>query len=264
MLSFSMELTKPSRSIAAWSLMAVLASSQAALGDQATKPATKTPDATALLAAAEAIRNPQDDYQIDVTLTDKSKGTDEVRTYQTLVKGRDHALVKYVTPAAESGTRVLMVGGDMWISMPTSAKPLRISPSQRLAGTASYGDVARLDFVGNYTPTVDRSDKLDGKAAFVINLVAIDGRPVTYDRVEYWIDQESKRPLKAIFQTPTGKPIREMTFGAYENVFGVQRPSEFTIQDLALKQRRTVLRFSNPQKKQFPEMMFQKQNLGRQ
>jgi outer membrane lipoprotein-sorting protein len=245
------------------------AKTKVATDKAASKPAASAkeaaPDAQTILERAELIRNPNEDYSVHVTLVDAKNGKeDPPRTYESLLKGRDKALVKFLTPASESGQRVLMVGQDMWVFIPTSAKPMRVSANQKLTGNAAYGDITRLSFVGNYTAKLNRTDKYQGQTdAHVLDLTSIEGRPVTYDRVEYWVDAKTFRPLKTLYMSNTGKVIREGTFGEYEDIFGVQRPTKLTLVNSLRTDQVTTLKFSKSKQQKFTDMLFEKQNLGR-
>ena len=218
-----------------------------------------------ILRKAENIRTPGDDYVVVVDLLDLKNGKEERRTYETSLKGQDKALVKFLTPASETGTQVLMVGPDMWVKVPSSAKAVRISAKQKLTGNAAYGDVARLSFLGNYTAKILRSDKFEGKVdAWVLDLTSIEDRPVTYDKVEYWVEKKTNRPLKAIYKTASGKVLREGTFGDWQNIFGVERPTRFVLVNSLQSSHVTTLRFENPVRKSLPDLLFERQNLGRQ
>ena len=220
-------------------------------------------DASVVLEKAEGIRNPSGDYSVDVELSDSKSSKTDHRIYETFLKGRDKALVKFVQPASESGTRVLMTGSDMYVFVPTAAKPMRISANQKLTGNAAYGDVARLSFIGNYSAKHKTMEKVDGKDTYVLELTSIPDRPVTYDKIEYWVDVKSMRPVKAVYMTQSGKPIREGTFEDFGDVFGVQRPRTFVLKNLLKSDHVTRLNFKNPKQRSFPELMFEKQNLGR-
>ncbi len=220
-------------------------------------------DAAKILEKAEAIRNPTEDYSVDVDLVDSKEGKVDLRSYETMIKGRDKALVKFVKPESESGTRVLMTGPDMYVYVPTSAKPVRISANQKLTGNAAYGDVARLSFVGNYSAKLRSTEKNGGKEVHVLELSSIPDRPVTYDKIEYWVDAKTFRPVKAVYMTQSGKAIREGTFEDFGEVLGVQRPKTFVLKNLLRSDHVTRLKFKNPRQKSFPDLMFEKQNLGR-
>lgn len=221
-------------------------------------------DAMAILEKAEKIRNPVEDYSVKVDLVDSKGGKIDNRSYETFIKGRDKALVKFVKPVSESGTRVLMTGPDMYVYIPTSAKPVRVSANQKLTGNAAYGDVTRLSFVGNYTPTYRTTEKSGGREVIILDLESIAGQPVTYDKVEYHVDAKTMYPVKAIYKTRSGKPIREGTFEDYGDIFGVNRPTTFVLKNLLKKDHVTRLKFSDAKSKKLPALMFEKQNLGRQ
>ncbi len=220
-------------------------------------------DPNVILEKAEVIRNPTGDYTVEVELADTKDGKTDKRNYETLVKGRDKALVKFITPRSESGTRVLMSGPDMYVFVPTSAKPVRISANQKLTGNAAYGDIARLSFIGNYSAKYKALEKVGGKDSHVLELDSIPDRPVTYDKIEYWVDAKTMRPVKVVYMTQSGKAIREGTFEDFGDVFGLERPRTFILKNLLKSGHLTKLKFKNPQQKSFPALMFEKQNLGR-
>lgn len=222
------------------------------------------PTADEILAKAENIRNPSEDYTCSVSLVDfKDAKPKEERTFESSIKGREKALVRYLTPVIEKDTRVLMVGQDMWVQTKGSAKAIRISANQKLTGNAAYGDVARLSFLGNYKATLNRKMNTEGKDVFVLDLESLPGRPVTYDKVEYWVDTKSYRPVRTIFKTFSNKVIREGSYDDYQDVFGVQRPTTFMLTNVLQKEHTTTLKFSNTKKAKLSDLLFEKQNLGR-
>jgi outer membrane lipoprotein-sorting protein len=222
----------------------------------------KTNSAEFYLEKAENIRNPVDDYVVQVELIDKKSGESEERQYEVFIQGMDKALVKYLTPKSEVGTSILMLGSDMWVKTPGSKKPIRISPQQKLTGNAAYGDITRLTFIGNYQATLLREDKFENQDTVVLKLNSIDGRPVTYDLVEYWIDKKIFRPLKTVYMTQSGKAVREGTYTDYQSVFGIQRPTTFILKNLLSADHVTTIKYKTPVKKSHPAMIFEKQNLG--
>jgi outer membrane lipoprotein-sorting protein len=207
------------------------------------------------------IQLPQTDYSVTVELKEKNKTS--TRVFKTMIKGRDKALVEFMKPSTDAGKKVLMVGHNMWIHMPRAAKPIRISPRQKLAGNAAYGDIARLNFIGNYKPTLKKTETFKGAKVLVLELNAIKGRPVTYTKLEYWISAASKRPVLVHYKTGSGKTMKTGYFGGYKNVFGTTRPTSLRIVDQLRKGNVTTLSFKNARKQSLPSIMFEKQNFGR-
>ena len=221
------------------------------------------PSADVLLEKAEAIRNPQIDYKVFVTLVDTKKGRKENRTYLTSIKGRSKALVDFLTPEVERGTKVLMIDDQMWVQMPATEKPLRISAKQRLLGNAAYGDITRLNFTGNYHAKIKGREQYKERKVIVLELAAISGKPVTYDRVDYWIDEVTFEPVKALYMTEAGKVLREGYFEDFSLSFGLKRPNKLVLVDYLEPQHITELIFSKFKKANLPELLFEKQNFGR-
>ena len=70
-------------------------------------------------------------------------------------RGNDYTVVLTEEPAAERGQALLMRERDLWIFLPAVSQPVRLSLSQRLTGQVANGDLARANFAGDYTATLD-------------------------------------------------------------------------------------------------------------
>ena len=112
-------------------------------------------------------------------------------------------------PASERGQIMLMKGRDLWIFLPNVSQPVRLSLAQRLTGQVANGDLARANFVGDYTPRLLRTDVLDGEKHHVLELIAVD-RGVTYQRVLFWVRQSNYYPHKAEFYSHLGAPAEDL------------------------------------------------------
>ena len=117
--------------------------------------AADTPDVAALLQAADRYRTGQDNLQVDTAVTTYNRdGTpDKERRYTVFVQAQHKSLVLMKSPA-EAGQKVLMLGDDFWLLMPGSQRPVRITPSQKLLGDASTGDIATMSWSDDYTGTL--------------------------------------------------------------------------------------------------------------
>src|ERR1700758_4293105 len=105
--------------------------------------ASAAPNPLQILKEVDAFRNPYNSFEVDITLRSFSNDK-ETDTWNMKVSGRDgdKSLVEFVSPAIEKGKYLLMLRDAMWIYLPNTSRPLRISPLQRLMGDASNGDVA--------------------------------------------------------------------------------------------------------------------------
>ena len=95
-----------------------------------------------------------------VKITDYESGkSDEEHLYEVSQKGTDKTYVEFMSPR-EKGRHLLMLGDDMWVYLPDTSRPVRITPLERLSGDASNGDVARTNYAVDYTPVYLRTEKV--------------------------------------------------------------------------------------------------------
>ncbi len=109
-------------------------------------------DVATLLAAADRYRTGADALQVEteVTVAGRDGTVEKERRYTVFTQSQRRSLVLMRTPA-EAGQKVLMLGDDFWLLMPGSQRPLRITPSQKLLGDASTGDIATLNWADDYS-----------------------------------------------------------------------------------------------------------------
>src|SRR5947209_5031724 len=113
--------------------------------------AARAEDAAAILRRVDAFRNPLESFVLDVQLTSFRNDSSETSGFRVYGQGSDKSLVEFRSPASEQGRYLLMLRDAMWMYMPNTSRPIRISPLQRLMGEASNGDVARTNYTVDYT-----------------------------------------------------------------------------------------------------------------
>ena len=144
------------------------------------------PDAEALLKRSDAYRNGWPSYVVHVKITDYEAGkSDEEHLYEVSQKGTDRTYVEFMSPR-EKGRHLLMLGDDMWVYLPDTSRPVRITPLERLTGDASNGDVARTNYAVDYSPVYLRSEKVGAVECNVLELTA-KRKGATYQRILYWL-----------------------------------------------------------------------------
>ena len=93
-------------------------------------------DVKALLREADAYRLTDDASRVETEAKVFKSGTlDKTRLYTVYVKPGRRSLVVFRSPS-ERGQKMLMLGDDFWLVMPSSQRPLRITPMQKLLGDA--------------------------------------------------------------------------------------------------------------------------------
>jgi len=136
-------------------------------------------------------------------------------------------------PASERGQALLMRGRGLWVFMPSVSQPVRLSLAQRLTGQVANGDLARANFSGDYQPVIVGSDTVEGTAAQILDLTAVD-RSVTYAKVKYWVAQKDSRPIQAEFYALSGRLLKTCRYEDFRPLAGQTRPTRLVMED-ALK-----------------------------
>jgi len=196
-------------------------------------------DSTAdkILAKADSIRMPHGDSSVNTLIvSQKPSGTIEKTGYEVWLKGTEKTIIKTISPAADRGTSILMLGHDLWVFLPTVSKPVRISLQQRLTGEVSNGDLARANFVEDYTPTL-----VEAKPSFFLLLLKAKSEDVTYGSIQLWVERPSCRPLKAAFYAASGRILKVGSYENYKSFNGVMRPSKLVFTDALVKNQISTL-----------------------
>lgn len=232
------------------------------------------PDAQALLAASDAVRNPGQPFRVTVTLTEFEKGqqvdTSQLVSYsRTLEQGNGQfaSLLRFVQPARDAGKLMLKNGNDLWFFDPGTKASVRISPQQRLLGDASNGDVVTVNFARDYKASVAAEETItDGerKQRRAVKLaLAAASDDASYAAIELWIDADSRWPLKARFLADSGRLLKTAYYRKFQQQLGAERPTETVIIDGINPQSVTIVRFSDYAARNIPASWFQRDFLPR-
>lgn len=225
----------------------------AAVGHAATP--TPAPDAEALLKHSDGYRNGWPSFVTHVKIIDYEAGKpDEEHLYEVSQKGTDKTYVEFMSPR-EKGEHLLMLGDDMWIYLPDTSRPVRITPLERLSGDASNGDVARTNYAADYTPVYLRTEKVGATECYVLELTA-KRKGATYQRILYWVRVDDARPVRAEFYLTSGKHIKSATFDDYETQDGRALLRRMTLYDEIRHNSHSVLEYSGAQQRSLPDKLF--------
>ena len=216
-----------------------------------------------ILRRADAVRFPQEGFEVGVDIRTTVNG--ELKSegvYKVLSKGNENSLVLTLQPASERGQMLLMKARDLWIFLPRVSQPVRLSLAQRFVGQVSNGDIARANFVGDYTPTLIGTETVGNDALYVLDLAAVD-RGVTYQRVKYWVQQGNYHPYKAEFYSLSGRLLKTCLYGEFRQLGGVMRPTRLVMVDALNKGEESTLDYSNMKLRDLPDRIFTKDYLKR-
>ncbi len=214
-----------------------------------------TPDAEALLKRSDAYRNGWPSYSVRVKITNFEQGkADEEKLYEVSQKGTDKTYVEFLSPR-DKGRHLLMLGDDMWIYLPDTSRPVRITPLERLTGDASNGDVARTNYAVDYSPVYVRTEKVGGEECYVLDLTA-KRKGSTYQRILYWLRTEDARPVRAEFYLTSGKHIKSATFDQYLQYGDRSLLHRLTLYDEIRHNSHSVLEYNGATQRNLPDKLF--------
>ena len=171
------------------------------------------PDVPSLLAKADSYRGGNAALQVEteVTTLKRDGSTDKERRYTVFTQSQQRSLVLMRSPA-EAGQKVLMLGDDFWLLLPGSARALRITPSQKLLGDASTGDIATLSWADDYTGTlVGDATCADQRPCLHLSLQATR-KGLSYQRIELWLGRQHHEPLAADLYVQSDKLAKRAVF----------------------------------------------------
>ena len=231
-------------------------------------PASAADDVAKLLKQADTYRLPGASVRVetDVELY-RNDALDKERRYTVYVKPGRRSLVLMKSPS-EIGQKVLMLADQFWLLMPESQRPLRITPSQKLLGEASTGDIASMTWSEDYEGSIKDEADCPAPPAGLPELaapartrrclhldLAAARAGVTYARVELYLDKASRMPVMADLYVGSGKRAKQAWY-APKNVDGQQRIMTMLLVDEIQVNRRTVIRYRNMAEKEAPDEFF--------
>jgi len=215
-------------------------------------PAHPAADVAALLKAADRYRTGADDLQIEtqVTVFGRDGLVDKERRYTVFVQSGRKSLVLMRSPA-EAGQKVLMLGDDFWLLLPGSQRPLRITPSQKLLGDASTGDIATMSWADDYQGDLRGSEDCDGRPCLHLSLQAAR-KGLSYQRIELWLGAKRHEPLRAELYVQSDKLAKLARF-VTDPPASPTLVTEMVLEDRLSSHKATHVRYLSRSPKVVPE-----------
>jgi len=209
-------------------------------------------DVDAILRKADAYRMPSASAQVDTLVqTFKDGKPDKEKRYQVLVRAGGKSLILFRSPG-EAGQKVLMSGDDFWLMLPGSARPMRITPLQKLLGDASTGDVATMTWSGDYHGSVAREVDFEGVHCLELELAATR-KTLSYQRVVLQVAKSDYHPVHADLYATSNKRLKQARF----------EQNRMVLRDEINNGRETVVTTLASKPRQFGDELFNPMYLGR-
>lgn len=203
--------------------------------------ASRAQSAHDIIAGADEVRNPDQPFRITATVTEYQSGKATDRDVFTVYSKLDPAsgqfrdVMLYVEPPRDAGKMLLLNGDRLWFYDPASQQSVRISPQEKLAGQASAGDVLTENLAVDYAPTILGVDTIEDanrqqRRCWHLELKATSDA-ATYNRVEYWVEQDSYDPIKAKFYADSGGLLKILYYRDFVKRGARAAPAQAVIVD---------------------------------
>ena len=160
-----------------------------------------------ILARVDRLRHPWPSFTMELTL----KAANATQRWKVAARDNGDARLDGLS-AKEKGRSVLLLGDQMWLLLPGSKRPVKVTPQQRLMGSAAGGDVARTRFREDYSVEALAEESLEGRPCWRLELTA-KRASLGARRVVLWATREGVLPVKAEFRLSSGKLARTAVFG---------------------------------------------------
>jgi outer membrane lipoprotein-sorting protein len=126
----------------------------------------------------------------------------------TIKKGQDRVASVFLEPSSEKGRATLRLGENMWLHIPSVAKPVRITSLQSVTGGIfNNADIMRLDYSAEYTP----ESMEESGDAYVLRLKA-KTNDVAYDKLEMLVAKDKLVPTEIKCLAASGMLIKTLHF----------------------------------------------------
>lgn len=190
-----------------------------------------------ILTRVDRLRHPWPAFSVELSM----EAAGSAQRWKVSARENGDARLDGLSPK-EKGRSVLLLGDQMWLLLPGSKRPLRVTPQQRMMGPAAGGDVARTRFREDYAVQSLAQESLDGRSCWRLDLVA--RRPsLSARQAILWVAKDGSLPLKAEFRLASGKLARTALFGPPVQAHGQSVLSRMEIEEPS--GARAELTFSN-------------------
>ena len=171
-----------------------------------------------------------------------------VRTMSAWARGNNDSFIEFTNPE-DRGTRYLRARGRLMVYSPDIEGVMLIS-GHMLRESMMGSDLSYEDAMDNnplsarYTPVILRTETLNGRSAWVLELTAIS-RTESYPMRRLWIDQENNDLLRQELIALSGAILKEYNLIRVEVIDGRRFPVEVEFRDLLRRGSRTVFIMRN-------------------
>lgn len=202
----------------------------------------------------------------EASMTINGRRSSRTLTTKSWSEGSSKSFTEYLSPAAEKGTKMLKLNGQLWIYTPSTDRTIQISGNM-LKQSVMGSDLSYEDMMDDrklqeqYTEKLIGREAVDGRGVYVIQLTA-KVNDVSYYSQKMWVDSIRFVPLKQELYAKSGQLLKKVEFKDVRSIQGRWFPFKTIYKDM-LKEGKgtefciTNIKFDQP----IPEYIFSKASL---
>lgn len=185
-----------------------------------------------------------------VTMEVQNKRRTRSYTIQSYGRGADESAMEYLAPAREKGTRMLKLGEELWMYMPSVDRTQKISGHMLRQGMMgsdmSYEDMMTTTKTREmYAAKVTGEAEVGGRPCWSLELLAHD-ESVTYPKRVTLLDKETLIPLKQELYALSGMLMKVWEMSDVQEFEGGRKfPTKMVIRDVLKEGSETRLSFTD-------------------
>ena len=176
---------------------------------------------------------------METSMTIHGKRSSRTLTSKTWSEGTEKSFSEYLSPAADKGTKMLKLEGQLWIYSPSTDRIIQIS-GHMLRQSVMGSDLSYEDMMDDrkltemYSAKIIQEEKLGDRNTYLLQLTAkVDN--VAYYSQKIWIDTERFVPLKQEMYAKSNQLLKRTELKDVKHIQGRWFPTTILYKDI-LKQ----------------------------
>jgi hypothetical protein len=168
-------------------------------------------------------------------------------TQDSWMEGATRSYSHYKSPAREKGTKMLKIGGKLWMYTPRTDRKILIAGHllrQSMMGSdLSYEDMMEDHKLSQaYAASLERFEEFEGVRCAVLHLQAND-KKTTYQTRKAWINPINKIVLKEERFAKSGKILKRILYKDYKKIDDRLFPLTMVFKDMLKENTQTTYKF---------------------
>ena len=231
-------------------------------------PTAAEPSATEIIERMEEVMRGDSSHAVMTMTIERPRYIREV-SLEAWALGTDYSLILVTTPARDRGTTFLKRRNEIWNYVPNIDRTIKLPPSmmsQSWMGSDFTNDdlVRDSSIVDDYEHRLLRTEELDGRDAWVLELIPRPGTPIVWGKVLVWVDREHHIQLRVEHYDQRDRLASTLVFSEIGELGGRIFPARLTLTPADRPEQRTILSYERLEfDVDLSESFFTQQNMRR-